>query len=216
MTQIPVNLYPTIFPHLNVAEVDAVEGAAGPGRRMVVWLQGCLKRCPGCANVSFLLERLGRVYSVADLLGRLADYGECCGITLSGGEPVLQAAALVPFLRAVRERGLNVMCYSGYRLEELVAPSQPPVLRQFLECIDLLVDGEYQPGLRRGGVYRPTSNQQLHFLSGRITPESCDAPVETVFDLREGRAFVTGTLPDELRRRLFEKLRAAGIVLKHH
>ncbi|MGH9935243.1 MAG: 4Fe-4S single cluster domain-containing protein [Blastocatellia bacterium] len=213
MTPIPVNLYPTIFPRLNVAEADVVEGAAGPGRRLVVWLQGCLKRCPGCANGPFLPEQTSRVCSVDDLLDLLDACPDCEGVTLSGGEPVLQAEALAPFLQAVRQRGLTVTCYSGYTLEELTASHQSPVLRQFLEQVDLLIDGEYQREAPRGGVYRPTSNQRLHFLSGRITPESCAAPAETVFDLRGGRAFVTGTLPSELRRRLIEKLRAAGVIL---
>lgn len=215
MTPLPVNLYPALFPRLNIAELDVVEGAAGPGRRLVVWLQGCLKRCPGCANGPFLAERWGRVYAVAELLEHLDGCHGCEGVTLSGGEPVLQAAALVPFLQAVRERGLTVMCYSGYRLEELAAPYQQPELRQFLEHVDLLVDGEYQAELPRGGVYRPSANQRLHFLSGRIKSADCAAPAETVFDLRGGRAFVTGTLPAALRRELFEKLRAAGIILKH-
>lgn len=213
MTPIPVNLYPTIFPHLNVAEIDVVEGAAGPGRRLVVWLQGCLKRCPGCANGPFLPEQMSRVCSAADLLGLLDARPDCEGVTLSGGEPTLQAEALTPFLRAVRERGLTVTCYSGYTIEELTAAHQSPVLRQFIEQVDLLIDGEYRREEPRGGVYRPSSNQRLHFISGRITPETCAAPVETVFDLRGGRAFVTGTLPTELRRRLIEKLREAGVIL---
>lgn len=213
--QIPTNLYPSIYPALNVAEIDIVEGAAGPGRRLVVWLQGCLKRCSGCANGPFLTEQLAQVYDVAELLNALDAAGKCHGVTLSGGEPVLQARALLPFLKAVRERKLTVMCYSGYQLEQLTEPSQDPVLNLFLNHVDLLVDGEYQAKLDRAGVYRPTSNQRLHFISGRITPESCTAPVETLFDLRGGRAVVTGTLPDSLRRQLREKLRQAGVVLNH-
>ena len=214
MMEIPVNIYEEVFPRVNVAEIDVVEGAAGPGRRLVVWLQGCLKRCPGCANAAFLPERPAHVVEVTYLLDSLDACGVCDGVTLSGGEPVLQAAALLPFLQAVHERGLTVMCYSGYQLEELSAPDQDPVLKQFLSYLDLLVDGEYQPELPRRGAYLPTANQRLHFLSGRIPPESSNAPVETVFDIRKGQAFITGTLPSDLRRILFSKLRDAGIILK--
>ena len=213
--EIPTNFYPAIYPALNVAEIDFVEGAAGPGRRLVVWLQGCLKRCSGCANGPFLTERVAHVYNVAELLNVLDTDGKCHGVTLSGGEPVLQARALLPFIKAVRERKLTVMCYTGYQLEQLTGLSQDPILNQFLNHIDLLVDGEYQAELYRAGVYRPTSNQRLHFISGRITPESCTAPVETLFNLKGGRAVVTGTLPIDLRRQLGEKLRQVGVVLNH-
>ena len=213
--QIPTNLYPLIYPALNVADIDVVEGAAGPGRRLVIWLQGCLKRCSGCANGPFLIEQPTHAYDVAELLHVLDTTGECHGVTLSGGEPVLQARALLPFVKAVRERNLTVMCYSGYQLEQLTEPSQDPVLALFLNHVDLLVDGEYQAKLDRAGVYRPTSNQRLHFISGRITPESCTAPVETLFNLRGGRAVVTGTLSDSLRRQLREKLRQVGVVLNN-
>lgn len=214
MTEIPVNLYADVFPRLNVAEIDVVEGAAGPGHRLVIWLQGCLKRCPGCANAVFLPERPGQLLTVADLLERLAACEPCDGVTLSGGEPVLQAAALLPFLQAVRQRGSTVMCYSGYSIEELTAPSQHAILKEFLSYVDLLVDGEYKSELPRAGVYRPTANQRLHFLSGRIRPDACDAAVETVFDIRSQQVSITGTLPSDLRRQLFAKLRHAGIHLK--
>jgi anaerobic ribonucleoside-triphosphate reductase activating protein len=213
--QITTNLYPSLYPALNVAEIDIVEGAAGPGRRFVIWLQGCLKRCDGCANGPFLTKQVAHVYEVAELLNVLSTAGECDGVTLSGGEPVLQARALLPFLKAIRERRLTVMCYTGYQLAELAEQSPDPILNEFLSYIDLLVDGEYQAELGRAGVYRPTSNQRLHFISNRITPESCTAPVETVFNLTGGRAVVTGTLPDDLRRQLMERLRQAGVVLNN-
>ena len=214
MTTIPVNLYPEVFPDLNVAEIDIVEGAAGPGRRLVVWLQGCLKRCPGCANGPFLPEQQGHILSVSDLLGRLDRSADCSGVTLSGGEPVLQAQALIPFLQAVRQRGLSVMSYSGYTIEELKNRDQSPVLAEFLDYIDLLVDGEYQRELPRAGVYRPTSNQRLHVLSGRTSAEQCIGSAETVIDIRGREVFITGTFPQELRRKLFEKLRAEGVNIK--
>jgi len=214
MTAIPTNLYPELFPNLNVAEIDVVAGAAGPGRRLVIWLQGCLKRCAGCANGPFLPQQTSRALTVAQLLYLLDDATELAGITLSGGEPVLQATALLPLLEAVRRRGFTVVCYTGYTLEELTAADNDPTLAKFLAQVDLLIDGEYQQDLPRAGIYRPSSNQRLHFLSGRISPESCESTVETVFAIAGGHAIATGTLPMSIRRRLFEKLRAEGITLK--
>lgn len=213
MTTIPTNLYEHLFPELNVAELDVVEGAAGPGRRLVIWLQGCLKRCAGCANGTFLLEGISRALSVARLLEVLDGLNGLSGVTLSGGEPVLQAAALVPFLEAVRQRGLTVVCYSGYTLEELREPNDP-TLAKFLREIDLLIDGEYRQELPRAGAYRPSANQRLHFLSGRIAAESCAGNVETVFEINGEHAVATGILPMAIRREIFARLRAQGIHLR--
>jgi anaerobic ribonucleoside-triphosphate reductase activating protein len=221
---IPVNLFPDVFPSLNVAEIDIVEGAAGPGRRLVVWLQGCFKRCPECANGSFLSARRARVMTVADVIeivkrhreiseiGEIGKISGITGITLSGGEPMLQAAALIPLLRAVRAHGLNTVSYTGYTIEELRA--EGGVLVQLLDELDLLIDGEYRRESPRGGIYRPSANQRLHFLAGRIAPADCAAAAETVVRIAGGRAFTTGTLPSNAARLLTRKLGAAGIVLR--
>lgn len=200
-------LYPDFGPDLNVAEIGVVMGAAGPGRRLVVWLQGCGKRCPGCANGPYLAIRAARRVTVAEVAALLAATADCAGITLSGGEPLLQAAPLVPLLEEVRHRGLTTVCYTGYAREELVGP----VAARFLALVDLLIDGEYRRELGRGGVYRPSSNQRLHFLSGRIQPTDCAAVPETVMELAGERAAITGTLPVALRRLLRDRLQERGI-----
>jgi anaerobic ribonucleoside-triphosphate reductase activating protein len=206
---IPVNIYPAVFPRLNVAEVDVVAGAAGPGRRLVVWLQGCLKRCPGCANLPFLPEREASIVSWEDLAGALASVD---GITLSGGEPVLQAEALLPLVGHVRSRGQTVVCYTGYTLEELRAENG--VLTGFLDCVDLLIDGEYLREVPRAGVYRPSGNQRLHFLSGRIREDECVGAPETVIRIGGQGVTATGTLPAEISRKLSAALAAAGVSLR--
>ena len=203
---IPANLYPDVYPHLNVADVDIVTGAAGPGRRLVVWLQGCLKRCPGCANGPFLAERRGEPVAWPTLLARLDGLD---GVTLSGGEPVLQAAALAPFAAAVRLRGQTVVCYSGYTLAELRA--EPGAIARLLAQVDLLIDGEYQGDLPRAGAYRPSANQHVHLLIDRIPAGACTGNPDTVIRIRRGRVSQTGTLPAAVRAAVFDRLAAAGI-----
>jgi anaerobic ribonucleoside-triphosphate reductase activating protein len=207
---IETNAFPDVSPDLNVAEIDQVVGAAGPGRRLVIWLQGCAKRCPGCANGPYLPMRPVRRVAVAEILAMLDAAPELIGMTLSGGEPLLQADPLLPLLQEVRRRGLTTVCYTGYLREELVGP----VTARFLALVDLLIDGEYRRELARGGVYRPSSNQRLHFLSGRLRPADCETVAETVVELADRRASITGTLPAGLRRALQERLMARGISIK--
>jgi anaerobic ribonucleoside-triphosphate reductase activating protein len=210
---ITTNLYPELFPDLSVAEMDVVEGAAGPGRRLVIWLQGCLKRCPGCANGPFLPENTTQVFSAAQIWSIVDHCRTLDGLTLSGGEPILQAAALLPLLKEAHQRNLTTVCYSGYELEELIADGADPVLKEFVSEIDLLIDGEYRQELPSGGAYRPTENQRLHFLSGRISAESVTQTIQTDFYISGGRVTSTGTLPVAIRRIMAEKLRAHGIIL---
>ncbi len=213
MTGIPTNLYPQVCPDLNVADVDVVTDAAGPGRRLVVWLQGCLKRCRGCANGPFLSQSTARIISVEELLRSLDAVADLAGITLSGGEPVLQASALLPLVGQVRSRRLSVVCYSGYQIEELLAKDASPVLRDFLKDVDLLIDGEYRSDTPRVGPYRPSANQRVHYLSERISPDQCTLPSETEIRLVGGQIVTTGTLPTWVCNQLFDRLRSRGILL---
>src|SRR5579871_31715 len=105
---------------LPVARVVPVTEAEGPGRRFAVWLQGCPLRCPGCCNPEMLPFFGGERRSVAGLVAAVersrAEGVE--GITLLGGEPLAHARGCAWLARAVRARGLSVMVFSGFTLEE--------------------------------------------------------------------------------------------------
>ncbi len=67
----------------------------GPGVRFVVFLQGCHLRCGCCHNPDTWAVAGGTEYTVEEVLGRVvrcrAYFGSHGGITVSGGEPLLQA-----------------------------------------------------------------------------------------------------------------------------
>jgi anaerobic ribonucleoside-triphosphate reductase activating protein len=87
------------------------------------------------------------------------------GITVSGGEPFLQAEALAEMLRIVRgKRDMGVIVYTGYTLEELAAV---PHADELLAQTDLLVDGPYVQELDDGKSLRGSSNQRVHLLTPR-------------------------------------------------
>lgn len=65
------------------------------------------------------------------------------GLTISGGEPFLQAKALADLIQEVRKKtDLGVMIYTGFTLEELQEADNPDY-NLLLEQCDLLVDGPY-------------------------------------------------------------------------
>lgn len=71
------------------------------------------RACGKCANAcpTEALELCGTCYTVDELIPILekddAFFGDTGGVTLSGGEPLLQDAATVALLRACKERGLS-------------------------------------------------------------------------------------------------------------
>ena len=155
---------------LRIAQIVPCTEAEGPGRRFAVWLQGCPLRCPGCCNPEMLSFEGGISLALADLVEQIegaARTEAVEGITLLGGEPLAHAAGAAAVARAVRERGLSVMVFSGYTLEE--AHRLPdPAIAELLALTDILVDGPYlreQPETQRRWI--GSTNQRIHFLSNR-------------------------------------------------
>lgn len=150
-----------------IAQVVPATDAEGPGTRFAVWFQGCPLRCPGCCNPEFLPFRGGETRAVADLTAAIAATPGLEGITLLGGEPFAHAAAGAALADFARQRGLTVMVFSGYTIEEIRALPDPAAAA-LLGLTDLLVDGPYlrdEPDTERRWV--GSRNQRVHFLTDR-------------------------------------------------
>lgn len=193
-------------PALEIAAVLPASQVNGPGSRAVIWLQGCDLRCAGCCNPDFLEIRPARTVRVEVVLEWLLGLEGVEGVTLSGGEPTLQAEALVPLCRALREEQLSVVCYSGHRYEELLERAESaPALGELLELVDLLIDGPYDHRLAPGGLWRGSANQRLVPLSDRYRHACRDADskgAERAVEVHvgPGRAVWTGIFPPSLAR----------------
>ena len=153
-----------------VAQIIPVTEAEGPGVRFALWFQGCPLRCPGCCNPEMLPFEGGRSVALPALLEQIqasaTDHG-IEGITLLGGEPLAHAAGGAALARRVRDRGLSIMVFSGYTLEEARRLPDPAVA-ELLALTDILVDGPYdraQPETRRRWI--GSANQRAHFLTDR-------------------------------------------------
>jgi anaerobic ribonucleoside-triphosphate reductase activating protein len=116
----------------------------GPGIRMVVFAQGCPHACPGCHNPETHDFSAGKEYSIEDILKIYDKNPLLRGITLTGGEPLSQAAGLLALAREIKQRGGDVFCYTGYTFEELAAMMRTDnTLAELLRLVDTLVDGRY-------------------------------------------------------------------------
>lgn len=97
---------------LNIHSIESFGTFDGPGIRMVIFLQACNFKCLYCANPDTIDPKsTSRIYDNEELM-KLARsqrpfFGKRGGITVSGGEPLLQAKALIPFFKMLKAEGFN-------------------------------------------------------------------------------------------------------------
>ena len=138
----------------------------GPEQRAAIWVQGCRFACKNCIVPESWDESAGEQVTVAEMAAWVLAQPDIEGMTFSGGEPMLQAEALIDLIDLVRAKAdLGVVCYTGYRLEQL----QQGTLEQqdLLQRIDLLIDGVYIEQQHTDLLWRGSANQRLLPLTER-------------------------------------------------
>jgi pyruvate formate lyase activating enzyme len=91
---------------------DVVTAADGPGTRFVTFLAGCPLRCLYCHNPDTWRRRNGRPHTVDELFAQLTLFRPFItaaggGVTVSGGEPLVQPQFVAAYLRRCKEAGLH-------------------------------------------------------------------------------------------------------------
>ncbi len=134
----------------------------GEGIRFAIFMQGCLRRCKGCQNPTTHDLNGGKIFDTEEIIAAVKKNPLLTGVTLTGGEPLLQIDAALELAKAAKNLGLDVWCYTGYKFEDI-----PPEAAELLKNIDVLVDGEYIEELRDLELeFRGSSNQRIIRLRG--------------------------------------------------
>lgn len=132
----------------------------GPGLRYAIFTQGCPHHCPGCHNQKSQEMNGGYFADTDDLLMEIEKNPLLDGVTLSGGEPMIQPLPLIDLVKKIKQKGLHVMIYSGYTYEEILSLGENE--RQLLSLCDTLVDGRFVLKLRSLELlYKGSSNQRI-------------------------------------------------------
>lgn len=127
---------------LRISGVEPESIVDGPGFRYTVFTQGCPHNCPGCHNPQTHPFDGGKVVDIRTLFEEICRNPLLKGITLSGGEPFCQPAPLAELARMAHSRGLDVVTFTGYLYEQLLAKHDPDV-DDLLAQTDLLIDGPF-------------------------------------------------------------------------
>lgn len=129
---------------LRVAGIVRESVVDGPGIRSVVFAQGCPRHCRGCHNPEAIDPTGGKVLEDREILDAIGKTRLIRGVTFSGGEPFMQAEAFAELGQRLKEKGLDIMTYTGYTWEELLNMGrQSPAVMNLLGITDYLVDGPF-------------------------------------------------------------------------
>ncbi len=92
-----------------VHSIDSFGTVDGPGIRMVVFMQGCPMRCNYCHNPDTWPEKKGSVMTVSQVLQRFEKTKAFTegGITVTGGEPLLQIDFVTELFKQCKKKNIN-------------------------------------------------------------------------------------------------------------
>lgn len=127
----------------NIHSIETFGTVDGPGIRYVIFTQGCLLRCQFCHNADTWEIGSGKQMSVDEIMQDLTSYlpfiqSSGGGITVSGGEPLLQIPFLIELFKECKKRGIHTTidssggCYS-------TSPQFQTELNELLTYTDLIL-----------------------------------------------------------------------------
>lgn len=90
---------------------ESLGAVDGPGVRFVIFMQGCSLKCKYCQNRDTWDLHGGTTYSVEELIKKILRYKNYImpngGVTISGGEPLLQAKFLIELFTELKKYNIH-------------------------------------------------------------------------------------------------------------
>ncbi|WP_080846047.1 anaerobic ribonucleoside-triphosphate reductase activating protein [Cytobacillus gottheilii] len=145
---------------MNILHDSVVDGE---GLRTVIFFAGCPHQCPGCHNPASWHMQNGTDMSVEEVVQEALN--PLTDITLSGGEPFLQAKEVKLVAKRLKSLGKHIWAYTGYTLAELQENGSSDQ-QELLSYCDVLVDGRFMIEQKDMTLpFRGSSNQSIHYLT---------------------------------------------------
>ena len=146
-----------------VHSIESFGSADGPGVRFLVFLQGCPMRCRYCHNPDTWRRDGGTLMSADEILDRAERYrsywGAEGGITVSGGEALLQPAFTAELFERAHERGINTCLDTSLAPFTREEPLFSQLKRAFDACDLVIADIKHiDPQIHRDLTGRDNAN----------------------------------------------------------
>ena len=150
---------------MNYAKITKHDIANGRGVRVVLWVSGCSHHCTGCQNPDTWDDDYGSRFEASVLSDIITLLREdwISGLTLSGGDPLkpsnVDMCTIVAACAKSNVPNKDIWCWTGYTWDEIIARED---CKYILQCIDVLVDGEFiQDKYDISLKWRGSSNQRV-------------------------------------------------------
>ena len=147
---------------INIHRYEVVENEHlyGPGKRLLLFTQGCSLHCKGCTNQHLWEFGKGKDVTTEEILNQCTDLE---GLTLHGGEPLDQANVLVELIKKLKQQGKTVILFTGYIFKEL-----NKVQKQAWLSSDIVISGRYEEEKRNIYLqFRGSTNQKVFTHKGK-------------------------------------------------
>ncbi|WP_244834262.1 anaerobic ribonucleoside-triphosphate reductase activating protein [Clostridium sp. BJN0001] len=149
--------------NIKLAGIEHETLVNGPGMRRAFFAQGCRHNCKGCFNPETHDFNGGVEKDMDELIKDVLENPMLKGVTFSGGDPLEQADKFSYMAKAFKKANLNIWSYTGYTFEYILEHlDDKKGWRDFINIIDVLVDGKFQEDKKEEGLkFRGSSNQRI-------------------------------------------------------
>lgn len=139
----------------------------GKGCRVTLWIPGCNRNCPGCHTPWTHAYNQGKEFTSETFneLCNILDKPYISGLTISGGDPLMQSDKILKELAVILERirkrfpAKDIWIYTGYTLNEVL---ENKAQTEVLKLCDYAVVGPFIQELRDTTLaFRGSSNQEI-------------------------------------------------------
>lgn len=182
---------------LNIASIIRGSYIYGPGKRFVIWVQGCAIKCNGCWNHEMWPFEIKHLYKTDELFDMIIKEDGLEGITILGGEPLHQSKPILELVERIKAHGYTTVLYTGYELEEIMDKD----FRKLIDISDVIISGRYEKEKRsvylkcRGSTNQRVTINNLTYQS-YFDSEENDVEIHVTSD---GTLYILGYSDNELR-----------------
>ena len=169
----------------------------GPGKRLLLFTQGCSIHCDGCINSHLWMFGCGKNITAEEVLD-ICKENEVDGITLHGGEPLDQAQAVLKAVKLLKINGFSVILFTGYTKSELEG-NQIKVW----DLADIVVSGRFVESKKNLYMqFRGSTNQRVYTHNGKYKGyKTVDGQTVAILTLDDkGDLNIKGFFSDDIKK----------------